>query len=342
MGKKDKVRTYHNCIEDIIIENIQKSNKEILIAMAWFTSNEIKNALIDLKDSNPSVDIQIVVDDNAINEKYFLNYLKIFQQRGIVIHKKRVPNFLHNKFMIVDKKTTLMGSYNYSKKARTNKENIAVIRSKKISSNYSRIFRFLTDENYIDPNIQLLLKYPEFAQKLLSTYYKFTKTEFNKYKQKIAYGACYTHDNGFCDEISYSAGFIFNPKVLISAKNIDSEFPLPINKKMIKEWLSCRNINLVLDSYADSDHSNYQYIDDDIKESQRNLKKYFKRKLKSTYKTKKIEKLINQNIDIIIEDRLWCDNFELFLNKRIVNLIFDNIDIIKKYDFLPIHKEIPF
>ena len=175
---KSEPKPYFKGIERKLIELTNKSKKSIKIAMAWFTDNTIIDSLIKKKEFNPHIEIKIVVDDNEINNRYFLNNKSKFEDIGIQIKKKTTNRFLHNKFMVIDENVTIMGSYNYSKRTNSNLENIVVINCKNFSSNYSRIFEFLTNKDFIDENIRLLFENPKFAQELLSTYYAFNKKEY--------------------------------------------------------------------------------------------------------------------------------------------------------------------
>lgn len=324
-------RSYFKGIEKKIIEMISRSNFSIKIAMAWFTNSDIKECLIRVKKSNPNIEIIIVVDDNEINKKYFLNSKSTFESVGIKIKEKVTDRFLHNKFMVIDGMITITGSYNYSKKANSNLENIVVIECSDFSSNYSRVFEFLTNSQYVDENVKLLFDNPRFAQQIISTYYAFGKKEYLKYKNKIEIGDCFTHENGFYDEIKYYPGLIFNPKVLTYGYKIPEffEFSIPIRKDMIKSWVESRNMNLILDSFR-GDEENYHLINDELENSEKAVEIYFKRKIESTYCYSKLKKLIEDRIDIILEDDLWLNNFEPFLSKKLIEQIFEKIEIKEK------------
>lgn len=324
-------KAYFKGIEKKIIENIRSSNHSIKIAMAWFTNSDIKESLIRVKRVNPHIEIIIVVDDNEINRKYFLNSKSDFEKVGIKIEDKVNGRFLHNKFMVIDEMITITGSYNYSKKANLNLENIVVVECPDFSSNYSRIFKFLTNKHYIDENIKLLFDYPLFAQQIISAYYPFGKKEFLKFKNKIEIGNCFTHENGFYDEITYHLGLIFNPKALSYnfIKPEYFEFSIPIDKHIIKSWTENRNMNLIIESFR-GDEENYHLINDELEKSEKVLEFYFKRKVEKTYRYSKLQKLIEDKIDIILEDDLWLNNFEPFLNKQLVQKIFEKIDVLEE------------
>jgi phosphatidylserine/phosphatidylglycerophosphate/cardiolipin synthase-like enzyme len=331
---KGQPKAYFKGIEKKIIELISNSNNMIKIAMAWFTNNDIKESLINQKNSNPEIKIIIVVDDNYINDEYFSNYESKFREAGIKIEKKASDRFLHNKFMIIDETITVTGSYNYSKKANTNLENIVVIDSVDFSSYYSRIFEFLINSDYVDGNIKILLENQKFAQEILSTYYDFNKAEYLKYKEKIDIGDCFTHDNGMYDEIKYSPGLIFNPKISFSdyKKSEFFEFEIPVNKNIIKLWVKSRNMNLIIGSYSGSE-VNYDLINDELENSEKAVENFFKRKLENTYQYVELKKMIENGVDIILEDDLWINNFEPFINKKNVEKIFEGIEKIEEKNY---------
>lgn len=324
-------KAYFKGIERKLIELINSSKMEIKIAMAWFTNNDIKDCLIKKKESNSDLEVIIVIDENHVNDKYFTNYESKFSTVGIQVKKKTSNRFLHNKFMIIDELITVTGSYNYSKRANNNLENIVVIEDPNFSFYYSRVFNFLTKSNYVDENIMILFENPRFAQVLLSTYYAFNRIEYRKYKDKIETGDCFTHENGMYDEITYYPGFIFNPKIASYNPNITefSEFNIPVSKDIIKAWVEGRNMNLILDSFNGEEES-YHLINGELEKNEQAVENYFKRKLENTYQYTQLKKMVENGVDIILEDDLWINNFEPFINERLVEKIFDKIEIIEE------------
>ncbi|WP_316633493.1 phospholipase D-like domain-containing protein [uncultured Flavobacterium sp.] len=324
-------KVYIKGIEKKLIEYISSTEKSIYIAMAWFTNNDIKNSLINLKKKNPNIIIEIVVDDNYINDNYFSNTKSDFDSVGIKVKKNLTGIFLHNKFMIIDNQTTITGSYNYSKKANWNLENIIIVNSDNLSNYYFRLFQFITIENFKDENILLLFQHPKFAQSIISTYYNFTKIEYNAFKEKIEIGDCYTYDNGLGDSLFYLPGLIFNSKIKYN-EDISSEFELPVNKEIIKKWIENENINLTLDFFRGKENL-YHLITDELIENTRSLEIAFKRKIEKIIPADEIAKLIENEVNIIIEDDLWLMNFEPFINKKIIKEIFENLKPIEKKNY---------
>ncbi|PRY52728.1 phospholipase D-like protein [Arcticibacter pallidicorallinus] len=321
MEQKIVIKAHFENIEPVVVKLISEAKISVLIVMAWLTSNVIKRALYRAKLRNSLLQVELVVDDNEINDQYFLDVANDFQAIGILIKKKIDGRFLHRKFMIIDEDLTLLGSYNYSGKAKRNAENVALIRDDRFNSIHKRVFWAITEETYVDENVQLLFDHPEFAQRLLCTYYPFTREQYKLYKDRIINGYCFTHENGLYDEIKYDPGFIFNQRCWMDRKLIAGEFKLPINKELIKNWIGSRNENLLIDGYRD-DPEYWDELGEQIERNWDAVDIFFRTLFDTTWTYDVLKSMINNQVDIIIEDRLWPDNFALFLNQKLVNKLF--------------------
>ena len=336
-------------IERIIIENFLKAKKSITIAMAWFTNSDIIEALIKAKNYS-NIDIEILVDNNEINNKYFFGKHKVnLEKAGIEIKSQTIRNFNHNKFSVIDNNRIITGSYNYSKNANKNLENIVIFEDINIASYYKRLFNYLTIPNYIDENVELLYENTDFANKIISTYYPFKSSLFKKVQHKIQIGDCFTHDNGLYDQISYEPGLIFNPKYTLhkelmkflerqknnelTLEHIDSpftqEFSLPIDKELIKSHIvtTIRDLNhsiLVETASFNNSEIDYEEFGDDYEKLEHAVETYYTRKFEKTFNKAKVKSIIEEGIDIIIEDYIWVNNFKPFLNDDIVLDIYKN------------------
>lgn len=335
---RDHIKPYYSGIEKKIIEEIVLAKKSIYIAMAWFTSDAIKDALLKTI-SDKQIELKILLDNNSTNEKYFFNnenkYASLYLKTKMYNEK-----FLHQKKVLIDSKIVIVGSYNLTNRAKSNLESIVVINSSKLCRNEERVFSSLYEENYIDKNIKLLFKYPEFTRILLSTYYNFNKNQYKKYESKIELGQCFSFDNGFNDQVVYVPGLIFNKSIRHKKVNTTNIFDknyisteienLPINKTSIKEWVMSNRVVNVINSFQGHEHL-YHMINDEIDNAQNSVESYFRRKIESCYSYAKLESLIKGNIDIIAEDELWKTNFEPFLNSEIVDSLFQKIELKQQY-----------
>jgi hypothetical protein len=339
---------YTKNIEQVILDYFEKSKKSIVIVVAWFTNKKIVERLIQLKRRNESLSIKILVDENEVNQKYFFNlYYERLIEAGIEIKRQKIAKFNHNKFSIIDEEIIITGSYNYTQRANTNHENIIVDTNKRIAKYYTRVFRFFTEKKYIDENIEILFDNFNFANELISSYYPFSRKLFSKIKNKITLGFCFTHENGFYNEISYEPGLIFNPKFKlhmqlnniikrqksneISMELIESdltqEFPLPISKDTILSYKISSFQDYQYSSHQDIAIANkndidYEELSKDFEKTELALTKYYTIKFQNSFSKLELKKILKGNIDIIIEDYIWINNFAPFLSDEIVAEIY--------------------
>lgn len=341
---------YTKNIEQVILDNFEKSKKSIVIVVAWFTNKKIVERLIQLKRRNESLSIKILVDENEINQQYFFNlYFERLTEVGIEIKRQKIAKFNHNKFSIIDEEIIMTGSYNYTQRANTNHENIIVDINKRIANYYTRVFRFFSEEKYIDENIELLFGDFHFANELISSYYPFSRKLFSKIKDKITLGLCFTHENGLYNEISYEPGLIFNPKFklhtqlnnIIKRQNsneisldfiesdLTQEFPLPISKDTILSYKISSFNDCIHSSHQDiaianKNGINYEELSKDFEKTELELTKYYTRRFQNSFSKLELKEILKGNIDIIIEDYIWINNFAPFLNDEIVAEIYKN------------------
>lgn len=111
-------------IKQRIISELQKANKNIYVAMAWFTDRDIANVIIDAKNRNLVIDV--LLSSNIQNETVKL----MFKNAGVNVHAFETGDergMMHHKFCLIDNVISINGSYNYSYNASNNNvENIQV------------------------------------------------------------------------------------------------------------------------------------------------------------------------------------------------------------------------
>ena len=111
-------------IKQRIIYEIQRANRSIFLAMAWFTDRDIASAIIDAKNRKLAVDI--ILSSNAQNE----TVKQMFKDNNVSIHAFETGDergMMHHKFCLIDNTISINGSYNYSYNASNNNvENIQV------------------------------------------------------------------------------------------------------------------------------------------------------------------------------------------------------------------------
>ena len=156
---KVKIDAYfNNEIEDAIIKYIKKAKRNIFLAVAWISNPTLIKELID-KSNQRKVKINILVDcdiSNYKNTKGKTDNIK-FITKGKNINfyvwyhinisgNDKFYNLMHNKFCIIDDRV-ITGSYNWTNKAKFNRENIVVIKDKSIARNYKEQFKNMINTN---------------------------------------------------------------------------------------------------------------------------------------------------------------------------------------------------
>ena len=121
-----------------VIEEIDKAENSIQIAIYSFTLDELGDALIDASDRG--VKIQIVFEKQQVSK--YSEYWNLLDQSNIEVLNDTNSALMHNKFAIIDGKIVLTGSYNWSKQAtERNDENLLIIRNQEIADKYKEEFQ---------------------------------------------------------------------------------------------------------------------------------------------------------------------------------------------------------
>lgn len=180
-----EIKPYFEKIEDIIIEDIKASKKQLLIAVAWFTNHKIFDALIEKLDGNDDFTAKlIVINDNINHRPGGLDFQRFVSAGGcLYFAEKNIP--MHNKYMVIDSDIVITGSYNYTYYAETlNEENIVRIDGNDcIVQSYADNFKRLVEKKpevtsvkeylCVNPPVVDLFSYNNYALKDISL-----KTEY--------------------------------------------------------------------------------------------------------------------------------------------------------------------
>lgn len=132
-----EIQVHFEEIQKQIIEELQKAKYFIWVAVAWFTDPALFRILKEKKQAG--VNVQIIIMDDDINGRTGLNFeehFEIYRIKPAGYYK----NLMHHKFCIVDLKTVIHGSYNWTVKAQYNKEHLSVEVSRELSEKYADQF----------------------------------------------------------------------------------------------------------------------------------------------------------------------------------------------------------
>lgn len=122
-------------IKEMLIEELQQAKYTIWVAVAWFTDRDLANLLY--KKSKQGVNVQIILNDDDINSALSSRLKNHFETYTVPRAMKRL---MHNKFCIIDFKTVIHGSYNWTNKARYNNEAATKIQNRAEAERFSDEF----------------------------------------------------------------------------------------------------------------------------------------------------------------------------------------------------------
>lgn len=109
-----------------IVRALNEARKSILVSAYSFTSKDIAKALLDAKKRN--VDVKVILDKSQVSQRY--SSRTFFMDQGFDLRINTKHAIFHNKVMIIDDKTVITGSFNFTKAAETkNAENVLIIRN---------------------------------------------------------------------------------------------------------------------------------------------------------------------------------------------------------------------
>lgn len=111
--------------EKLLVETIGATRQSLRIQAYSFTSAPIAQAVKQAKERG--VDVQVIVDQSQVGEKY--TSATFLKNAGVPVVIDDKPAIAHNKVMIFDGRAVFTGSYNFTKSAETrNAENGLLIR----------------------------------------------------------------------------------------------------------------------------------------------------------------------------------------------------------------------
>lgn len=129
----------HNC-EEKVIEELQRAKNSVHMLAFSFTSEPIAQELIRLQQNN--VSIEILFEKTRIASYSQYEYLA---KHNVSVYKDTNSYTMHEKAIIIDGKTSILGSYNPTKAAtEKNDENILILHEENIAQMFIREFEELT------------------------------------------------------------------------------------------------------------------------------------------------------------------------------------------------------
>ncbi|MFC5449092.1 phospholipase D-like domain-containing protein [Paenibacillus aestuarii] len=125
--------------EKMLVDVINSAKSTLNISIYSITLDEIVNAI--LAAHKRGVKVRIMSDGDQSASKYQKEDLQKLRSTGIPIKVDTHPGYLHLKMTCADGQIVTTGSFNYSKQAATdNDEILVVIKNEKMAQAYEKVF----------------------------------------------------------------------------------------------------------------------------------------------------------------------------------------------------------
>jgi len=137
------VETHFSNIQSVIIRELNKANRLILIAVAWFTDDLLYKKLEDALQQG--IKVNLILNDDEINQFSGLNFENLVNKGAEIYLYDSNEDTMHQKFCVIDNDIVLAGSYNWTKRAANrNTENLIVFNNEGDSAtNFKKQFNEL-------------------------------------------------------------------------------------------------------------------------------------------------------------------------------------------------------
>lgn len=132
-----------NDCRDTIIRQINDSVSSLLICVFTISDDRISDTLI-YKHSQ-GVNIQVITDNDKCYD--LGSDIEKLCKAGIDVRVDKTPYHMHHKFAIIDNKTVLTGSYNWTRSAAVNNhENLILSTEKQVVKKFKQEFEKLWEQ----------------------------------------------------------------------------------------------------------------------------------------------------------------------------------------------------
>ena len=130
-------QSYFENIQQELADEMRQARHTIFAAVAWLTDKSLLTILQE--KARKGVSVQLVISAHDFNDHDRYQTLSDLGGEIYVVGSKDITgnDFMHNKFCVIDYKTVITGSYNWTNNATTNEENIVIINDSKVARQYS-------------------------------------------------------------------------------------------------------------------------------------------------------------------------------------------------------------
>jgi len=115
-----------------IIQELSEAKEEVLVMAYGFTHTDIAKALLEAHKRG--VMVCVVLDRSNSTAKY--TEATFLANNGIPVYIDSQHPIMHSKVMVIDNRTLITGSFNFTKSAEKNAENTLILKSLELSREY--------------------------------------------------------------------------------------------------------------------------------------------------------------------------------------------------------------
>lgn len=127
----------------VIINQLSQAIRDVKICVFTISDDQITDAIITTHKKG--VQIQVITDNDKMEDEG--SDIEQLADEGIPVKIDNTPNHMHHKFMVVDERALLTGSYNWTRSAaRYNHENILLTKETPVIRSYLKEFSQLWKE----------------------------------------------------------------------------------------------------------------------------------------------------------------------------------------------------
>lgn len=127
----------------VIIAQLNQALRDVKICVFTISDDQITDAIITTHKKG--VQIQVITDNDKMEDEG--SDIEQLADEGIPVKIDNTPNHMHHKFMVVDERALLTGSYNWTRSAaRYNHENILLTKETSVIRSYLKEFSQLWKE----------------------------------------------------------------------------------------------------------------------------------------------------------------------------------------------------
>lgn len=119
--------TKHTDVKKIILELLDSANTQVNVAVAWFTEPKLFKKLLEIQERG--VNVELVITSHEFNRNSQNEYSLIEENGGFFSEIGNDEQLMHMKFCVIDYKTVISGSANWSKSAFTkHNEEVTIVK----------------------------------------------------------------------------------------------------------------------------------------------------------------------------------------------------------------------